>query len=53
MYAEQNSGISRRTRAETGMSAGLLAAMKRHGVRIMTASDAHCPEDVGKLALPL
>ena len=53
MYAEQNSGISRRTDAEAGMSAGLLAAMKRHGVRIMTASDAHCPEDVGKLALPL
>jgi len=48
MYAEQNSGISRRTSAETGMASALYAAMKRHGVRTRTASDAHCPEDVGK-----
>ena len=48
MYAEQNSGISRRTPAEPGMSPALYTAMKRHGVRIRTASDAHCPADVGK-----
>lgn len=48
MYAEQNSGISRRTSAEAGMAPALFAAMKRHGVQIRTASDAHCPEDVGK-----
>ena len=48
MYAEQNSGIARRTSAEAGMAPALYAAMKRHGVRIRTASDAHCPEDVGK-----
>ncbi|MBO4933163.1 MAG: hypothetical protein J6I42_13370 [Clostridia bacterium] len=30
------------------MAPALYAAMKRHGVRIRTASDAHCPEDVGK-----
>lgn len=47
MYAEQNSGISRRTGAEYGMAPGLLTAMKRNGVKILTASDAHCPEDVG------
>lgn len=47
MYAEQNSGISRRTGAEVGMSAGLLRAMREHGVKVLTASDAHRPEDVG------
>jgi len=47
MYAEQNTGIHRRTGAEIGMSRGLLDAMKRHNVRIVTASDAHVPEDVG------
>jgi len=48
MYAEQNSGIARRTSAEAGMAPALYTAMKRHGVRILTASDAHCPADVGK-----
>ena len=47
MYAEQNSGISRRTSAEPGMAPALYAAMKRHCVPIRTASDAHCPADVG------
>lgn len=47
MYAEQNSGISRRTSAEAGMAPALYAAMKRHGVLIRTASDAHAPADVG------
>lgn len=48
MYAEQNSGIARRAGAERGMNADLYAAMKRHNVPIRTASDAHCPADVGE-----
>lgn len=48
MYAEQNSGIARRANAEPGMNPALYAAMKRHNVPIRTASDAHCPADVGK-----
>lgn len=47
MYAEQNSGISRRTNAELGMSADMIKALKENKVKIITASDAHCPEDVG------
>lgn len=47
MYAEQSGGIHRRTKAEIGMNIDLLSAMKRHGVKIITASDAHYPEDVG------
>ena len=47
MYAEQNSGISRRASAEPGMAPALYAAMKRHHVPIRTASDAHIPADVG------
>lgn len=47
MYAEQSSGIHRRSNAETGMNCDLIAAMKRNNVRVITASDAHCPEDVG------
>lgn len=49
VYAEQNSGIARRCSAPLGMEPALLLAMKRRGVRIVTASDAHCPEDVGAL----
>ncbi|MGN1346376.1 MAG: histidinol phosphate phosphatase, partial [Eubacteriales bacterium] len=48
MYAEQNSGVARRTDAERGMSSVLYAAMKRHHVPIRTASDAHHPRDVGE-----
>lgn len=45
---EQNSGVSRRCPGiRPGMEPGLLEAMRRHGVKITTASDAHCPEDVG------
>ena len=47
MYAEQSSGIHRRTGAEIGMNSDMLYAMKQHNVQIVTASDAHCPEDVG------
>lgn len=48
MYAEQNSGIARRTKASPGMEPALYAAMKRHNVPIRTASDAHQPSDVGE-----
>lgn len=47
MYAEQNSGISRRSGARAGMEPTLLRAMLRKGVGIRTASDAHRPGDVG------
>ena len=49
MYADQNSGAERRcpATAPLGMDAALLRALKKHGVRIVTSSDAHCPEDVG------
>lgn len=49
MYAEQSSGIFRRCpdTAELGMNADLLKRMKAHRVTVITASDAHCPEDVG------
>lgn len=47
MYAEQNSGISRRCSARAGMEPPLLQAMLRSGIRIQTASDAHRPGDVG------
>jgi histidinol-phosphatase (PHP family) len=47
MYAEQSSGSSRRTGAELGMNTVMLRIMKKNSVKILTASDAHCPEDVG------
>ncbi|HBL84179.1 MAG: hypothetical protein A2Y17_13025 [Clostridiales bacterium GWF2_38_85] len=47
MYAEQSSGIHRRTDAEIGMNSDMISAMKLHNVQIITVSDAHCPEDVG------
>lgn len=49
MYAEQNSGAHRRcpATAELGMDKDMLDAMLRHSVKIVTASDAHEPCDVG------
>ncbi len=47
LYAEQSTGIARRTGAPIGMAPDLLTAMQRRGVRLLTASDAHAPEDVG------
>jgi len=49
MYAEQSSGAFRRCSdtCEPGMDAGFIEALKKHSVKIQTASDAHCPEDVG------
>ncbi len=50
MYAEQNSGVHRRcpTTGRLGMAPALAAAMSHHGVRLVTASDAHRPADVGE-----
>ena len=49
MYADQNSGAFRRCpdTAGLGMDPELLRILKKHDVRIITSSDAHCPEDVG------
>jgi histidinol-phosphatase (PHP family) len=49
MYAEQSGGAHSRCpeTAELGMADGLIKALRSHNVRIQTASDAHCPEDVG------
>jgi histidinol-phosphatase (PHP family) len=55
LYAEQNSGVFRRAGGEPGLGAGLLAALRREGVPLALASDAHDPGDVGAClsALPL
>ncbi|WP_398444162.1 hypothetical protein [Sedimentibacter sp.] len=47
MYAEMNSGRYRRSGCEIGMNVDMVKAMQKYGVGIVTASDAHCPEDVG------
>lgn len=49
MYADQNSGVARRCpeTASLGMDKELLRILKRNNVKIITSSDAHCPEDVG------
>lgn len=55
MYAEHNSGIFRRcpNTATLGMDEEMLKIMRNNNVRIITASDAHCPEDVGDRILEL
>lgn len=49
MYADQNSGAARRCpeTASLGMNEELLRSLKKHHVKIISSSDAHCPEDVG------
>ena len=49
MYADQNSGVYRRCSetAGLGMDEELIRILKKHQVKIITSSDAHCPEDVG------
>lgn len=49
VYADQNSGVARRCpgSAGLGMNQELLHILKKQNVRIITSSDAHCPEDVG------
>jgi histidinol-phosphatase (PHP family) len=51
MYAEQSSGAHRRCpeTAALGMESGFIHALKQYNVPLITASDAHCPEDVGLL----
>lgn len=55
MYAEHNSGVFRRwpNTATLGMNEEMLRIMKKNNVKIITASDAHCPEDVGDRILEL
>lgn len=49
MYADQNSGAARRypETASFGIDPEFLRILKQHHVKIITSSDAHCPEDVG------
>ena len=49
MYADQNSGVARRCpdTGSFGMEEELLKILKKNNVKIITSSDAHCPEDVG------
>lgn len=49
MYADQNSGVARRCpdTGSLGMEEELLKILKKNNVKIITSSDAHCPEDVG------
>ena len=49
MYADQNSGAERRypKTASLGIEEEFLRMLKKHHVKIITSSDAHCPEDVG------
>ena len=55
MYAEQNSGIFRRcpNTATLGMDEEMQKIMCNNNVKIITVSDAHCPEDVGDRILEL
>ena len=55
MYADQNSGAHRRCpdTAPLGMDVELIGKLKEHGVRIITSSDAHRPEDVGYMITEL
>ncbi|MDR2932368.1 MAG: PHP domain-containing protein [Oscillospiraceae bacterium] len=48
MYAEQSGGLALNYRfAEVGLNGGFLSALKQNGTRILLASDAHRPGDVG------
>ena len=49
MYADQNSGAARRhpETASFGIDQEYLGILKKHGVKLITSSDAHCPRDVG------
>ena len=49
IYADQNSGVYRKCAdtASLGMEKELLRILKKYNVKMITSSDAHCPEDVG------
>ena len=50
MYIEENSGLAiNYGDTELGMSEKMLKAMILQNVQILTASDAHIPQNVGKL----
>ena len=50
MYGENNSGIAYRYgHQDIGISDEMLKIFKEHKVKMITASDAHKPEDVGTL----
>lgn len=50
MYIEESSGLAiNYGDMELGMNKRMLEAMKNKKVKIVTASDAHIPQDVGKL----
>ena len=50
MYIEQSSGLSiNYSLNRLGMNKDLLAVMQSKNIRILTASDAHKPDDVGKI----
>lgn len=50
MYIEESSGLAiNYGDRELGMNKRMLEAMKNKKVKIVTASDAHIPQDVGKL----
>lgn len=50
MKAEFNTGLHYRyLHKELGINPRFLKALKDEGVEIVTSSDAHCPEDVGKM----
>ena len=48
MYGENNSGIHYRYHhPDVGLNTELLNTFKKHGVKLIAASDAHHPQDVG------
>lgn len=50
MYVEQSSGLAINYKdPELGMNEFMLKSMVQYGVPILTASDAHVPENVGRL----
>ena len=50
MYIEESSGLAiNYGDSELGMNKEMLKAMQKNGVRILTASDAHVPQNVGRL----
>lgn len=49
MYAEESSGLTiNYDNMPLGMNEKMLAAMQKHNVKILTASDAHIPDNVGR-----
>ena len=50
MYIEESSGLAiNYADTELGMNEKMLEIMMKQGVRILTASDAHVPQNVGRM----